>query len=311
MKTLREKIYKLLNEKNAFQRKLARKYLFKIGELLGFHIIGDHFYEPIPNLKLIRETHDDTVRPIPGMPLVLADLSAAHIRRLERYASEFIEATSKWNYVEKNDYFRGADALSLYCLVRETGISTIIEVGQGFSTRVAAAALEKNAIDNGTKNALVTIDPYNRLPEGLQSNPHLEISNIATPVQSINLDDTLSRLGPKGMLFVDSSHVYKYGSDVEFLMRNVYPVLPAGTYLHVHDVCTPCPWPKTFYTDRLWFWNEQDLLETFLAFNTAFEVHLPVYWMCRDSKPVQELMAMWRKNHGFKLEGYSLYLRRK
>jgi hypothetical protein len=190
-------------------------------------------------------------------------------------------------------------------------IMTIVEVGQGFSTRVAAAALERNAMEHGGRACLVTIDPYQRLPDGLSGNEHVEISNAPLPVQDIDLNETLGRLGASGLLFVDSSHVYKFGSDVEFLMRNVYPSVPSGTFIHVHDICSPCPWPEEFYTKCLWFWNEQDFLEAFLAFNSHFEVLLPVYWLCRDSPQVREEMTVWDSRNGFKSMGYSFYMRRR
>jgi hypothetical protein len=311
MKNLREKYYKARYESRSIQRKISRKFLFRMAERLGFHIVGDHFYEPIPNLNLIEKLHDDTPRAIPGMPLNLDKLGHAHVTRLKKYGPEFLDATNRWGYVEKNHYFRGADALALYAFVRENQIETLIEVGQGFSTRVAAAALEANGIENGVQSCLITIDPYQRIPDGLNGNGHVKVSNVPLPVQGMDLHETFSKLGPSGLLFVDSSHVYKFGSDVEFLMRNVYPFVPSGTFIHVHDVCSPCPWPKEFYTKCLWFWNEQDFLETFLAFNPEYEVLLPVYWLCRDSLEVKEEMIRWNSSNRYKTTGYSFYMRRK
>jgi hypothetical protein len=311
MKKFSEKLYKTLHEKNALQRKIARNLLFRIGERFGFHIVGDHFYEPVPNLKLIRETYDGTVRQIPGMPLDLSEIGQAHAARLGKYGAEFMGAAGKWGYVERNHYFRGADALALYCFVREMRIMTIVEVGQGFSSRVACAALERNGMEYGERARFVTIDPYQRLPEELNGNDHVDVSIVRQQVQSIDRRETLGKLGCQGLLFVDSSHVYKFGSDVEFLMRNIYPFVPSGTYIHVHDVCTPCPWPAEFYTKFLWFWNEQDFLETFLACNADFEVLLPVYWVCRDSDPVKAEMGEWKRKEGFATTGYGFYLRRK
>ena len=48
-----ERVYKALHERNALQRKVARK-TFALGQRLGFHIAADHFYDPLPNMNMIR-----------------------------------------------------------------------------------------------------------------------------------------------------------------------------------------------------------------------------------------------------------------
>jgi hypothetical protein len=56
----KERLYKVFHEKNSVQRYLARRFLFPLLEQLGFHIVGDHFYEPIPNLKALAECYQET-----------------------------------------------------------------------------------------------------------------------------------------------------------------------------------------------------------------------------------------------------------
>ena len=311
MSAFREKLYKAKNEKNGLQRWFARRYLFKLGERLGFHILGDHFYEPIPNLEDIRKNYEDAPREIPGHPLSIDTFEDAHSARLRKYGPEFLEAVKSTGFEPDNYYFRGADAISLYCLLRELKPNSVVEVGQGMSTRVALAALERNAQETGARPRFVSIDPYARLQgKDLKANL-VEFEVIQRPLQQVSTTKILQSLEGKALLFVDSSHVYKYGSDVWHLTHKIYPFLPAGCLLHVHDIVLPFPWLKEFYLDQKWFWNEQEMLESFLTFNQEFEIVLPVHWLHQTSAKIQTTMAETFRDLAARDLGYSFYLRRK
>ena len=308
--SLRDHWFKIRNEPNALPRHLARRFLFGLFERLGLHITGDHFYEPIPNLRDLEATYDGTPRSIPGHDLSIARFETAHAQRLQAYATEFESAAAKFGYDPTNYFFRGADALSWHSLLREIKPATVVEIGQGVSTRIAIAALEMNAADGAPPATLLSIDPHPRLRDDTLHPEHTKLEQIHQPIQSMPKDDLLARLGPNTVLFVDSSHVHKHGSDVWHLMREIYPGLPSGTLLHIHDIVLPYPWPKEFYTEQKWFWNEQDMLAAFLAFNTAFEIILPVHLVHRDSALVHSTLASILPDFPQADLGYSFYLRR-
>jgi cephalosporin hydroxylase len=310
LKSIREGIFKARNERNALPRYIARRFLFKPLERLGLHVLGDHFYEPIPNLRELEANYDSSHRLIPGHSLELADFESRHAARIERYGSEFAEATKAFGFDETNYYFRGADALSYYCLLRDTKPASVVEIGQGSSTRVALAALERNAVETGAAATFVSIDPYTRLLGEEIKSDHTRFEQIHQPLQALPVNELLERLQGNALLFVDSSHVYKHGSDVWHLMHQVYPKLPVGCALHVHDIVLPYPWLKDFYVKQRWFWNEQDMLEAFLAFNPAFKITLPVYWLHRESALVKQAVAKVAAELPMCDEGYSFYLKR-
>jgi hypothetical protein len=54
------------------------------------------------------------------------------------------------------------------------------------------------------------------------------------------------------ILFIDSSHQLKPGNDVEFLLKEILPALPAGTRVHFHDIFLPDDYP------REWTWRRYD-----------------------------------------------------
>lgn len=310
MNAFRERLYKARNEKNGIQRFIARRYLFPIAEKLGFHVLGDHFYEPIPNLEEIRKNYDESPREIPGHSLVLEEFEREELRRIETYGHELLEAIDGTGFDPINYYFRGVDALSYYCLLRDRKPSSVVEVGQGMSTRIAIAALERNAIETQVQPRFLSIDPYSRLMFSDLRAKHVRFQTLQKPIQEVPVEVLLSELGNDGIFFTDSSHVYKHGSDVWYLMHQVYTQLPVGTLLHIHDVVLPYPWLKSFYLDQKWFWNEQEMLESFLAFNEAFKIVLPVYWLHRNSErlvePVKRAIPDWICQR----EGASFYLQR-
>jgi len=133
-KALKEGLFKAKHERNALPRYVARRFLFKPLEWLGLHVVGDHFYEPIPNLRAIGQSYDESARAIPGHDLSVSRFEQDHVARLERYGAEFTEAVRAYGFDETNYYFRGADALSYYCLLRERKPASVVEIGQGSSS---------------------------------------------------------------------------------------------------------------------------------------------------------------------------------
>jgi hypothetical protein len=80
------------------------------------------------------------------------------------------------------------------------------------------------------------------------------------------------RLEAGDILFIDSSHVVKTGSDVNYLFLEVLPRLKPGVVIHVHDIFLPHEFPKAWVMDLHLFWTEQYLLQAFLTHNAEFEV---------------------------------------
>ena len=98
------------------------------------------------------------------------------------------------------------------------------------------------------------------------------------PIQDVSLDEFQS-LRKNDILFIDSSHVCKIGSDVQFLFLEVLPRIRPGVVVHIHDIFMPMEYPKQWVLDQHLFWNEQYILQTFLSFNTTFEVLWAGQWM--------------------------------
>lgn len=154
-------------------------------------------------------------------------------------------------------------------MIRHFKPRRIIEIGSGTSTGVSAMTIQKNHQETGIEASLIAIEqhPEQQLIDGF---PGLsELRQI--PVQDVPLAE-FERLGENDILFIDSSHMLKTGSDVQYEFLEIIPRLRKGVVVHVHDIFFPYDYPRFFPMEWSMFWNEAYLLQAFLAFNPAFEV---------------------------------------
>lgn len=151
----------------------------------------------------------------------------------------------RWN----QDWFPRLDAAAAYAVVRESKPRRIIEVGSGHSTRFLARAVA----DGGLDTRITCIDPRPRAKiKGLA------VEWLAVPVQETSTDV----FKDLDILFIDSSHQLKPGSDVEFLVRKIIPGLRAGVRVHFHDIFLPDAYPPEWAWRR---YNEQDAVAALIG----------------------------------------------
>jgi len=81
-----------------------------------------------------------------------------------------------------------------------------------------------------------------------------------------------NKLSKDDILFIDGSHVSKFGSDVNFILLNILPILQSGVIVHFHDIFLSDEYPKSWINEKITFWNEQYMLNAFLYENSKFEV---------------------------------------
>ena len=82
--------------------------------------------------------------------------------------------------------------------------------------------------------------------------------------------DMLTDLRDNGLLFIDSTHTVKPGSEVNYLILEVLPRLPTGSWVHFHDIYFPYDYPRNMMTTNLVFPNESVLLHAFLTDNQKY-----------------------------------------
>ena len=249
----------------------------------GYHIRPIHYYEPLPDFRSITTEQITRRRPFPGIDFRW-DKQLALITRLADYHEEL----TRIEFDFRNDYFSGFDAAVYFALIRHLKPQRVIEIGGGYSTRIARKALDLN----GT-GELTCIEPY---PERVNGD---SAELIQKRVEEMDVE-FFSRLEANDILFIDSSHTVKFGSDVCFEFLGILPRLAPGVWVHVHDIFFPHDYPAEWLINLRLALNEQYLVEAFLSFNQAFEVALSNYWLRLDH--FDETATLWpavsRENTG-------------
>ncbi len=90
-------------------------------------------------------------------------------------------------------------------------------------------------------------------------------------------------LEPNDILFIDSTHVSKLGSDVNFLFFEILPRIRRGVFVHIHDIFHPFEYPMAWYEEGR-AWNEAYMLRAFLEFNTAWRIELSTFYIVRRQR---------------------------
>jgi predicted O-methyltransferase YrrM len=268
---------------------ISRELVNPLLRPLGFTLIADHFYQPIPNrAEVISQAN--TPRPCGGCVFNYEEQMPFIRQLLTQYKAEINSEADLGAAGYRMSYggFGSGDAEVLYCLIRHLKPSRIVEVGAGTSTQVIVAALRKNAGDGSHPCELTSIDPYpSKEAVETAGMKHAGVTHnlIGARVQDVPVS-TFQSLGENDILFVDSSHVFKAGSDVEHEFHNIYPSLRRGVWVHVHDIFLPFDYPPEWNNKKSFFWNEQYILEAFLQFNNAFRIRAALNMIARRDPAV-------------------------
>ena len=233
-----------------------------------------HFYSPIPDLNEIAHDEERIFGPLPStIPGI--DLNAPEqleiLEQLRMYCSSqpfTAQKQSGVRYYFDNPNFSYGEALVLYGMLSLLQPKRVIEVGSGYSSCVI---LDTNERVFANQIECTFIEPYPDLLQSLlKDDDHTRITIIRSRVQTV-APEVFVRLEPNDVLFIDSSHVSKTGSDVNHLIFEVLPRLRSGVFVHFHDIGYPFEYPKAWvYQGRAW--NEAYLLRAFLAYNQMFRI---------------------------------------
>jgi hypothetical protein len=234
-----------------------------------------HFYSPIPDIASIKS---DSYRLFDPNSAEIAGLhlnESGQLELVERFSA--FKSKIPWpadgrdprfRYHFDNIYFSYGDAVSLFGLMKEFRPGRVIEVGSGYSS---AAMLDIDELFLGRSTSFTFIEPHpDRLKDLLKDEDWARVSILEHPVQDSSISD-FTALKKNDILFIDSSHVSKAGSDVGYLINLVLPHLAPGVIIHFHDILWPFEYPGKWLTAGR-AWNEAYLLLAFLQYNSAFEI---------------------------------------
>lgn len=234
----------------------------------GFSIIPNNFYQPIPDFSSINPKSLTEVGSLEGIDMNDKD-QINLLYKFAKYKNEYNKIPSTGDsqgqqFYFKNLAFDGVDALVYYCMIRYFKPKNIIEVGSGWSTKIAAQAVLKNG-----QGELISIEPY---PQPFMQRIFPGLARvIAKKVEELPLS-LFDQLTEGDILFIDSSHTVKTKGDVNYLFLEVLPKLNKGVIIHIHDIFFPFDYPKDWIIKEHRSWAEQYLLQAFLMFNDSFKI---------------------------------------
>ena len=232
-----------------------------------------HFYSPVISLPEIMnreaEIFNQEVQTLAGINLN-GEEQFNLLTEFKQYYSQLpfkqsIEPSHRYYY--ENKYFTYADAVFLYSLVRKFKPQRIVEIGSGFSS---AALLDINDLFFEKRIRLTFIEPFpiNRLAKLLRANDDYVL--VEKFLQDVELG-YFEQLQENDILFIDSSHVVKTGSEVNYLLFEVLPSLKPGVLIHFHDIFYPFECPKEWILEKR-SWNETYFIRAFLMHNSHYQI---------------------------------------
>lgn len=237
-----------------------------------------HFYSPIVDVKdaqVVRTVRERFLAPslagvdvdIPRMRETMRLLAAHH-----QHFPFSRHPQAPWRFHWDNPYFAAHDASVLFSMLLAFRPKRFIEVGCGYSS---CLLLDTNEmfLDGGLSLAL--IDPFpDDLNElfGPKGAPGARL--YPQKLQDVPLE-IFAELEANDILFIDSSHVSKTGSDVNYYLFRILPLLKPGVLIHVHDIHWPFEYSENWVFEEKHSWNEAYIVHAFLQYNESFEI---LYW---------------------------------
>jgi hypothetical protein len=229
-----------------------------------------HFYSPLPDLSTVSSALQSSSTSLQGINLN----EEFQVRLCGNFARWYAEmpfperkATGKRYHLD-NPFFSFGDGIILYSFLREFQPGRVIEVGSGFSS---AAMLDVNDAFMSRRVAFTFVEPFPDRLNSLLSDEDRKTCRVEIkPVQQVDLS-LFQQLQENDILFIDSSHVGKIGSDLLHLLFEVLPRLNKGVIVHFHDIFWPFDYPLAWLEGGR-AWNEAYFLRAFLQYNPAFEL---------------------------------------
>lgn len=239
----------------------------------GFFAPPGHFYSPLVDTAAV--SHLFRPEAPCAAPAAIAIDAEGHLalwKRLLPYlqSQPFTEEKQPHlRYYFGNPAFAHADGIILHAMLRAFRPRRLVEAGSGYSSACALDTID-GFLDGATD--VTFIEPYPRLLQDLVGLERLERCTVLeNDVQSVDLS-VFTSLEAGDILFIDSTHVMKTGSDVCRELFDILPSLNAGVLVHIHDVFWPFEYPAEWVLRENRSWNELYGLRAFLMYNSAFRI---------------------------------------
>jgi hypothetical protein len=262
----------------------------ELQQRFGVNVLPVNFYSNTPSVQEIKSSYEYAeggTAPYLDPRIFDANVLRETLKTLSEYSVEFAPDTEGdeercQRYFWKNGQFSFSDAMSYYCFLRAFPPKTVVEIGSGFSTLVATEAIRRN----GT-GRIICVEPYPR--PFLEDNPQIEL--VKEKAENLTAATLNEWLDDGDVLFIDSTHTVKTGSDCLHIYLRLIPNLERFVRIHAHDIFLPFGLRQDWQLERQIFWTEQYLLAALLTDNPRAKVlYGSKYHYAYNSQLLAEMM---------------------
>jgi hypothetical protein len=211
---------------------------FLLFERLGVHVLPKNFYTPIQDYHWL-EANKELWMGRSGLSGVewnverqmewVNEICGPYHREVSGVEFHEESAAREWG-----PGFGAVETEVLHCFVRSKAPERIVEIGSGQSTFCMLRAAELNVKEDRTASQITCIEPYPR-----KALRELKGVRLLKQMCQEAPSSVFSELRAGDLLFIDSSHAVKVGSDVIRIYLEIIPNLPAGVFIHIHDINFP------------------------------------------------------------------------
>jgi hypothetical protein len=211
---------------------------FLLFEKVGVHVLPGSFYSPIQNYHWLKQNMPLWAErsPLVGIDWDIDQQLAWLSQNCAPYYSE-VAGLQLFNQSAAQGWGPGFGRIEfqfLHCFIRSQAPPRVIEIGSGQSTVCMLHASKLNASEGRTPSEITCIEPYPR--KALRRLQGVRL--LQQPCQAVPLG-LYSQLRAGDLLFIDSSHAVKVGSDVIRIYMEIIPSLAPGVFVHIHDINFP------------------------------------------------------------------------
>ena len=252
------------------QRKEVFFKAFTTFDRAGIHLLPKHYYSPVPDCAWL-EQHVPLWAGRSSLTGIHWDLGEqfSWLKAICGTYSAEVSGLGTYNRFAQNGSGLGYGPIEsqvLHCFVRACEPRQIIEIGSGVSTMCMLEASRLNRRDGKRESKITCVEPHPS--EHLRSSNEIEL--VPQLCQQVP-PSFFMKLSAGDLLFIDSSHAVKVGSDVLRIYLEVLPSLPPGVFVQIHDIFLPYAYPRNVFTRPFW-WQETALLIALLVNNPKLTV---------------------------------------
>jgi len=250
--------------------KRASVRLFMGADKLGAHILPKHYYTSIPDYRWLNENKSVWCRRV-DLTGVEWDLQKqlTWLRQQCQLFYDEVRGLKVYSDAVDGAYGPGYGPIEsqvLHCVCRSVKPKRVIEVGCGISTACMLHAVRLNSSEGSPECRLTCVEPFPA--SSLSEMQGIEL--VPSMVQTLPLS-FFDQLQAGDILFIDSTHTVKTGSDVLYLYLEVLPRLKPGVLVHIHDIFLPYLYQRDVL-GQFFDWQETSLLLALLKGNASLRI---------------------------------------